>query len=305
MPYISCNLKHLSEGNISMKDTGLGNTLFQFATMFALYKKHGFDMDLTEIRQYCEKLKEIGYDHDKTFFQDVFRFFENKDVDKKINYEMITEDRNKPESYDKNFVSSVINNKSNHIKINGYLQSFMYFNDYRCELYNLFKPPRDFEEVVKIDFPELFNEDVVSISIHVRMNYANAINYTDSFFKESIKYFQNKYKNIHLFIFSNNHEEIKEWFNDPEIPTTFVSHREDYKDLWVMSMCQHNIISHSTFAWWGAYLNCYPAKEVLFPFDSLRVWWGVLNPCVTNPERQYEHYLPEWKMIEGTTMYKY
>ena len=74
MPYISCNLKHLSEGNISMKDTGLGNTLFQFATMFALYKKHGFDMDLTEIRQYCEKLKEVGYDHDDTFFSISFIF---------------------------------------------------------------------------------------------------------------------------------------------------------------------------------------------------------------------------------------
>jgi hypothetical protein len=305
MSLISCNIKHLCEGSISRKDTGLGNTLFQIATLFAFSKKYGFNMDLYELRTYCNKLREIGYDHDATIFKDTFRFFHKENMHPVVDYTMISEDENKPESFDKNFLQSVIDNKTSHLKINGYMQSFLYFNDYRPELCSLFRPPREYEEVVRLDHSELFDDDVVSISVHVRMNYANVINYNTNFFIESVNYFKRKYKNIHLFIFSNNHEEIQGWFDGLDVATTYICNTEDYKDLWLMSMCCHNIISHSTFAWWGAYLNCHPRKEVLYPYDALRVWWGELYSDPQCPEREYEHFLPEWKMIRGTTMYKY
>lgn len=42
--------------------------------------------------------------------------------------------------------------------------------------------------------------------------------------------------------------------------------------LYVQSLCDHNVISNSTFSWWGAWLNAKPERRVIFP----RHWYGML-----------------------------
>lgn len=44
----------------------------------------------------------------------------------------------------------------------------------------------------------------------------------------------------------------------------------DYDQMMIMSCSQHNIMSNSTFSWWGAYLNSYVDKIVCYP----SVWFG-------------------------------
>jgi hypothetical protein len=50
----------------------------------------------------------------------------------------------------------------------------------------------------------------------------------------------------------------------------FVDGNDDVEDMWLMSICNNNVIANSSFSWWGAWLNSNPNKKVIAPNN----WFG-------------------------------
>ena len=212
----------------SPKDTGLGNTLFQIATLYSLSKEYNLSMNLYELIKYCKLLNKFGFDHDKKIFKYLLHNYDSNNNDDK--YIIIRESEKYPvEQYlDTHFIQRIQDNHiNNNIKIEGYFQSHLYFDKYRNDILNIFKVDDDSLKYIKNEYPILFNENVTCIAIHIRMNYANCINYNLNYFNETIEYFKKKINNIHFMVFSNNINSIKNWFNDNNM-YTYVNSNVDY-----------------------------------------------------------------------------
>ena len=89
------------------------------------------------------------------------------------------------------------------------------------------------------------------------------------YYHECISRLKQQYKNFTVFVFSNNLKWCKENLR-LDVPTEFVEGDglQDVEELYLMSVCKHNIIANSTFSWWGAWLNQNPDKKVFVPIPS-------------------------------------
>lgn len=113
-----------------------------------------------------------------------------------------------------------------------------------------------------------------SVSLHVRRgDFLNSDNInlfggvcTIPYFKKAICTMESKVDNAHFFVFSNDLTWVKENISIKNV--TYVdcnAGKSSWKDMYLMSLCQHNIIANSTFSWWGAWLNKNKNNIVISP----------------------------------------
>lgn len=169
-------------------------------------------------------------------------------------------------SYDEN-----IFHKTSNLLI-GIWQVEAYFKEYKEKISQdfVFNKPKDKKNTKLIE--EINNCN--SISVHVRRGDYLSINWAKThivikdktYYINSINYLNKKIENPHYYIFSDDIPWVEENLKFPDC--TFVDHNKGksaYIDMYLMSLCKHNIIANSTFSWWGAWLNKNKNKIVIIP----------------------------------------
>ena len=171
------------------------------------------------------------------------------------------------------FIPRMLHKKGN-IYLEGYWQTEKYFEDFKEQIQReltLVKPissrAKYFKDQIKRKSP--------SISLHIRRgDYADSRNTnrhfgtcSESYYSEALKFIASKIAGtVNVFVFSDDIEWVKRnifssysliHVSSPEIP--------DHEELILMSLCDHNVISNSTFGWWGAWLNKNTQKLIVAP----------------------------------------
>jgi len=164
-------------------------------------------------------------------------------------------------------------NLSGDTYLSGYWQSEQYF--------------KQFADTLRQDF--IFKESLFglnaelsvkiansqSISLHVRRgDYVSdaksgkVMNICDlEYYRAAIDWIIGRVSNPVFYIFSDDMNWVREHLTLP-FPCHYIDHNcgaDSYRDMQLMSLCQHNIIANSSFSWWGAWLNTHPEKLVIAP----------------------------------------
>ena len=142
--------------------------------------------------------------------------------------------------------------------LDGYWQSESYFIDIRSQILEEFTLKNIGGDNISDLVKDITNN--VSVSLHIRRgdyvsNYSHYYyTQTPEYYYKAITLIKDKYPKIKAFIFSDDIEWAKETIK-LDIEVFFVKPNTSYEDIYLMSLCQHNIIANSSFSWWGAWLN--------------------------------------------------
>jgi hypothetical protein len=167
-----------------------------------------------------------------------------------------------------------IKNSKGSLYLNGFFQTERYFNDFSDEIrqeFTLKNPLGDKARMVM----DTIQKSPGAVSLHIRRaDYAsdkttNTIygTFTTQYYFDALAYIASKTTEpLHIFFFSDDIEWVKNNVKTP-YEATYVSSPDiaDHEEIALMSACTHNIISNSTFGWWGAWLNTHKGKIVVAP----------------------------------------
>lgn len=240
---------------ISFKHLGkkgrLGNQMFQFAFLYHVGKKKGFD---------------IGYDYSN-----------NPLIAKIFNLPAQNTDSFRPQNI------AIENNNSGYFDVSnvpdntdfqGFFQNSRYVDENELDLRQIYSF-NDEKHKKCFDFIKSFKEKVQKqlVALHVRRTdylVADHMHFVcdKHYYDRAISNFGNEYFYI---LFTDD----KQWCSNEfkHIPN-IIMNNDTETDLILMSLCDHNIISNSSYSWWGSWLNENLNKKIIAP----NRWYNKVGP---------------------------
>lgn len=239
----------------------LGNQLFQYAVCYSIAKKLGVDFVIP--KENIENIKKDGcYNFsDNSWIPYSFRMYDCFNITAPQKNNIVTENIFKEPYFQ---YTEQINSVKDNTSIEGYFQSEKYFVNHKEEILNEFKFKPEILKTAQNFISDFKSKEI--IAVHIRRGDA-VVNPTFplmgvDYFQKAIDHFSDKEYNF--LIISDDIEWCKNIFSEGD-NVRFSKGVDDFVDLCLMSLANHNIISNSSFSWWGAYLNTNPSKKVIAP----------------------------------------
>lgn len=213
----------------------LGNNLFQIATTISLAKKLNCDFAIPVTTW-------AGHRGRRTVDLSMFQYSFNRKENEELNLE---------KSYNEVEFHYMPLDIQDNTRLSGFYQSWKYFDDIRRELLNVYFSPSDIikDSLLKYDI----SSNSLGISVrrgdYLMLQHNHCVLSTEYYQNVINAYFQNNIDSI--YVFSDDIDWCRNVFGND------VNYIEDSigTQLFLMSKMKHLILSNSTFAWWGAYLN--------------------------------------------------
>lgn len=213
----------------------LGNQLFQLAALMAFSKKYNCEFAIPpwEYAKYFDyKFNRQNFETDILIEEPFFHYT--------------------PEFWD----AHATDFREKQTGIKGYFQTEKYWKEYEDDIMQMFSFSPKLVENIRKKHAEIFSKP--SIAIHIRrtdfVNHPNFYQLPLEYFIGALLQFFPDYKNNHIVFFSDDIYHCK--LNIKKLPCFyFIEGQSNIEDLCMMSLCDHYIISNSTFSWWGAVLG--------------------------------------------------
>lgn len=246
---------------------GLGNQMFQYAILLKLasYDKLNVEAYVREYSMFIhngfelEKIFDIRVPQVKGFKKFLSKVFFRKTsiIYKLVNDELI------------GYVN-LSQKLSGKTYLMGYWQSEKYFDVISSEIRAAYSF-RPFETSKNKELSKELQKNEY-VSIHIRrgdfLKSTSLINLTrTSYYSNAISKIKSLVVDPKFVVFSDDIDWCRKNMGLP-IDTIYVdwnNSNQSFRDMQLMTICSHNIISNSTFSWWGAWLNKNPNKIVICP----------------------------------------
>ena len=250
---------------------GLGNQLFRYAFARCLAIKHQtevkldlFDFEKDNFRDY--ELQHFSIQASNALKKDL-PYKRRRDLNKYLAHILDLLVPGPTIKYEENFhFITEVEDYPDNIYLDGYWQSFKYFNSIK----NIIKTEFQVKSDLNFNAQKLLQEirGNQSIAIHIRRgDYVNhPIHPTCSlqYYLKAIEIISQKITNPIIYIFSDDIEWVKKNLT-LSLDHHYLEANKSWEDFKLMTECKHFIISNSTFSWWAAYLSSGDEKIVIAP----------------------------------------
>jgi hypothetical protein len=259
---------------------GLGNQLFQIFTLIS----YSIDTKKIPVLTFSDKSPSIT--PRSTYWETVFSSFKNFSS---------LEHGTRIQLKDA-FAYTDLPNIDGNVILDGYFQSYKYFDKNSFQIKYLL----NFEDKIEAIKSKFFNEylqrdeDELLLSVHFRLGDYKKLQehhpiLPPSYYENAMKLLSGHKVKV-LYFCEKEDIEIVERMYIPVINASKIvrvsSDIPDWEQLFLMSLCDWNIIANSSFSWWGAYLNkhqenvIYPSKwfHTETPHDLIPSSWKGVYP---------------------------
>jgi len=183
----------------------------------------------------------------------------------------------------------------------GYFQYWKFFEDYFEDI----KKEFEFSDEVKSKGVELIDSTGIdqlkaTVSVHVRRGDGLMddgqfqVFLGAEYYYVGLKILESQgVKNPQVVVFSDDIKWCKENLHFKDMVFVDSSSVDDglmcphYIDLFLMTLCQHNIMANSTYSWWCSFLNKNVGSKVIVPKE----WWGWRNKSSSEKYIRLSHWM--------------